>query len=89
MRKAWIKNGYVQDICPAEFDPVYAYGEEIGANYVTDVPDNVSNGWTFDGTNFAPPPEFVIEQIVATIEPTKEQLLTELQILTAKINALS
>ena len=43
-------------------------------------------GWTFDGTNFAPPPE--PEPIVAPAEPTKEQLLAELQALTAKINAL-
>ena len=41
-------------------------------------------GWTFDGTNFTPPPE----PIVVSTEPTKEQLMAELAALTAKINAL-
>lgn len=43
-------------------------------------------GWTFDGTNFAPPPE--PEPIVTPTELTKEQLMAELAALTAKIQAL-
>lgn len=42
-------------------------------------------GWKFDGSTFTAP-EPVVESI--TSNPTKEQLLAELQALTAKINSL-
>jgi hypothetical protein len=92
MRKAWIKGGFVQDICPAEFDPIFAYGEEIGSNYVTDVPDDVGNGWqlnehgTWVAPNFAAPPEPT--PIPAPAAPTKEELLAQLQAIQAQIQAL-
>jgi hypothetical protein len=43
-------------------------------------------GWTFDGTNFAPPPEPT--PIVAPAAPTKEELLAQLQAIQAQIQAL-
>jgi hypothetical protein len=42
-------------------------------------------GWTYANGVFTAPPEL---EIVAPVAPTKEQLLAELQVLTAKINAL-
>lgn len=43
-------------------------------------------GWLFDGQTFTNPTPPVVEPTPAA--PTKEQLLAELQALTAKINAL-
>ena len=42
-------------------------------------------GWTYANGAFTEPPE---PEVVAPPAPTKEQLLAELQALTAKINAL-
>jgi len=42
-------------------------------------------GWTFDGTNFTPPPA---PEVTVLPSPTKEELMAELAALTAKINAL-
>jgi hypothetical protein len=91
MRKAWIKNGFVQDICPSELDPVFAYGAEIGANYNTEVPDEVGNGWkqNGDGTWEAPVVSTGVEQTPEPAPaPTKEELLAQLQVIQAQIQAL-
>lgn len=42
-------------------------------------------GWTYANGVFTAPPE---PEIVTPSNPTKEELLAELQVLTAKINAL-
>jgi hypothetical protein len=83
MRFAYINNGIVYDSIMVRPESVF------NANYASqfvEVPEEVRSGWTFDGTNFAPSPES--KPIVAPAEPTKEELLAELQALTAKINAL-
>jgi len=43
-------------------------------------------GWTYANGVFTPPPE---PEVVAPPAPTKEELLAELQVLTAKIQALA
>lgn len=83
MRFAYIENGIVYDSIMVR--PESVFNAQYAAQFV-EVPEEVRSGWTFDGTNFAPPPEPT--PIVASAEPTKEQLLAELQALTAKINAL-
>jgi hypothetical protein len=57
------------------------------ASLFVEVPEEVRSGWTFDGTNFAPPPE--LQTIVEPTEPTKEELLAQLQTLTQKIQSLA
>ena len=47
-------------------------------------PDNCTTQWTYVNGQFVEP-EVIVESV---IEPTKEQLLAELQTLTAKIQAL-
>jgi len=50
-----------------------------------ELPNEVEIGWTYDGVNATPPEPVVIEQPPA---PTKEQLLAQLQALTAQIQTI-
>lgn len=50
---ARIQDGVVTDL--RSDSPVGCFTDNIVAEFVT-VPDTVQNGWSFDGTNFAPPP---------------------------------
>jgi hypothetical protein len=83
MRFAYINNGMVYD--SIESRPESVFYPEYAAQFV-EVPDEVRSGWTFDGTNFAPPPEPT--PIPAPAAPTKEQLLAQLQAIQAQIQAL-
>jgi len=83
MRFAYINNGIVYDSIMVR--PESIFYPDYASQFV-EVPEEVRSGWTFDGTNFAPPPEPT--PIVASAEPTKEELLAQVQALTAKINAL-
>ena len=51
-----------------------------------EAPEGTGIGWLYNGQNFTDPTPPVV--IAPTPAPTKEQLLAELQALTAKINAL-
>ena len=83
MRFAYINNGMVYD--SVEVRPESVFNAGYAAQFV-EVPDEVRSGWRFDGSNFIePPPPAPIERLA---EPTKEELLAELQALTAKIQAL-
>jgi hypothetical protein len=42
MKKAWIENGVIRDICPG--DPNELYRPEVSELYSADVPDNAANG---------------------------------------------
>lgn len=44
MKKAWIENDTVRDICPG--NPAECYHPDIAAHYNTDVPDDTVNGAT-------------------------------------------
>ncbi len=83
MRFAYINNGNVYDCYEVRpetiFNPTYA-------SQFVEVPEEVRSGWRFDGTNFAPPPE--PEPTVTPAEPTKEELLAQLQAIQAQIQAL-
>ena len=83
MRFAYISNGIVYDSIMVRPESVF------NANYASqfvEVPDEVRSGWTFDGTNFAPPPE--PEPIIPPVEPTKAELLAQLNAIAAQIQAL-
>lgn len=83
MRFAYINNGVVYDSIMVR--PESVFGEHYASQFV-EVPEEVRSGWTFDGTNFAPPPE--PEPTVTPAEPTKEELLVQLNELSAQIQAL-
>jgi len=78
MKYAIIAKGIVTNIAVA--DPEFA--AEHGW---IECPEGVDIGWSFDGQTATPPVE--IPQPEPT-PPTKEELLAQLQVLTAKINAL-
>jgi hypothetical protein len=84
MRFAYIENGIVYDSIMVR--PESVFYPDYASKFV-EVPDEVRSGWKFDGTNFAAPPE--PEQIVEPTEPTKEELLAQLQTLTQQIQALT
>jgi len=83
MRFAYINNGVVYDSIMVR--PESVFNAQYAALFV-EVPDEVRSGWTFDGTNFAPPPE--PEPIPAPAEPTKEELLAQINAIAAQIQAL-
>lgn len=84
MRFAYIENGIVYDSIMVRPETVF-YPHY--ASLFVEVPEEVRSGWRFDGTNFAPPPE--PKPIVEPTEPTKEELLAQLQSLTEKIQSLT
>jgi hypothetical protein len=76
MRYAIIKNGVVDNVVLADAE----FASEQGW---VECPD-ASPGWNYDGTNFIKP-----DPIPETVpQVTKEELLAQLQALTAKIEAL-
>jgi hypothetical protein len=83
MRFAYINNGVVYDSIMVR--PESVFGEHYASQFI-EVPEEVRSGWTFDGTNFAPPPD--PEPTVTPAEPTKEELLAQLQAIQAQILAL-
>jgi len=84
MRYAYIDNGIVYD--SIEVKPESIFYPDYASKFV-EVPDEVRSGWLFDGTTFSAPPE--PEPIVLPTEPTKEELLAQLQELQAKIQSLT
>jgi len=83
MRFAYINDGMVYDSIEVRPETIFNLGY---ASLFVEVPDEVRSGWSFDGTNFAPPPE--PDPIPEPAAPTKEELMAELAALTAKIQAL-
>ena len=77
-RFAIIESGVVANV-------VVADAELASQNGWVACPD-AGPGWTYADGVFTEPPE--PEPIAAPAKPTKEELLAELQALTAKINAL-
>jgi hypothetical protein len=81
MKKAWIENGVIRDICPG--DPDELYRPEVAELYNTDVPDEAENGdaWV-DGALVKRPaaPETAPESIShqaqrSTVSPVEFKLL--------------
>lgn len=55
MKKAWIENDIIRDVCPG--NPAECYTPDIAAHYSTEVPDEVQNGWIKDGDTWVAPPQ--------------------------------
>jgi hypothetical protein len=80
----FIVDGVVDNVIIAEED----FASQQG---LVEVPDYVNGeacgrGWLYDGTTFTKPAE--IDVPVASTEPTKDELLVQLNALAAKIQAL-
>ena len=83
MNYAKIENGLITNIIVADADFATEHGLIEYPTYI----DNkaVSIGWKYDGVTFTEPDPVSTPVI---IEPTKEELLAQLAVLSAKINAL-
>lgn len=54
MKKAWVENGNIRDVCPG--NPLELYHPDIAKFYETDVPDDAQNGWIFENGQWVVPP---------------------------------
>lgn len=79
MRKAWIENDRIRDICPG--DPAELYHPDVAAFYTTDVPDDAANGdgW-IDGQLVKPEPPAPVdppapEVVYPKVSPVEFMLL--------------
>jgi hypothetical protein len=68
MKKAWIENGVIRDICPGE--PTELYRPEIAELYSTDVPDEAENGdgWSDGALVKRPAPEPAQAPIITPVQ---------------------
>lgn len=82
MKYVYIENGVVVD--RVQVDPFTVFYPEYASRFIQ-APEEVDHFWTYDGEKFSPP---VVQEVVEPPKPTKEQLLAELEALTAKIKAL-
>lgn len=85
MKKAWVENNRVRDICLG--DPVECYQPDIAQFYSTEVGDDVQIGATWDGhqwVNLAPPePEPLPPALIPIIGPIAFQMLFSVEELVA------
>lgn len=84
MNYAKIENGVITNVIVADADFASEHGLVEFPTYISD--KAVGTGWKYDGANFIEPDPVVAPVVTA---PTKEELLAELQALTAKIQALA
>jgi len=82
MRYAYVAHGVVQEAWSR--DPFELFDAGYARLFVA-CPDEVQQFWTFDGTTWAAP---VPATVIPTPQPTKAELLAQLQALQAQINAL-
>jgi hypothetical protein len=82
MKYVFLTNGVVTD--QAQVDPSTIFYPDYALQFIQ-APDEVTHGWTYDGTTFSAP---VVVEPTAPPAPTKEELMAELAALTAKIQAL-
>lgn len=76
MKKAWVENNVIRDICQG--DPAECYHPDVAIHYATDVPDTAENGWILvDGTWEAPPVGTPFEPVTIypSVSPVEFQLL--------------
>ena len=84
MNYAKIENGVITNIIVADADFATEHGLVEFPTYINN--EAVGIRWKYDGTNFTEPDPVAAPVVVA---PTKEELIAELAVLTAKIQALS
>jgi len=83
MSYAKIENGVITNTIVADADFAAEHGLIEFPTYIGN--KAVGIGWKYDGTTFTEPDPVVAPVVIA---PSKEQLLAELQALTAKIQSL-
>ncbi len=82
MKYVFITNGVVTD--QAQIDPFKVFQADYAKQFI-EAPDEVTHWWTYaDGVFTAP----VVVEPTPTPAPTKEQLLAQLNALSAQIQAL-
>jgi hypothetical protein len=82
MRYAFVNHGVVQEAWSR--DPFELFDAGYAALFIT-CPDEVEQGWIYDGSTWAAPAPTPLLQ---SPKPTKEELLAQLQALHAQIMAL-
>jgi hypothetical protein len=81
----YFENGIVTD--RVRVDPFTIFSEQYAEKFI-EAPDGVEPGWLYDGTTFSAPPAPIVPEVIAPAAPTKEELLAQVQALTAQIQAL-
>lgn len=78
MSWAYVKEGVVVD--RVRVDPITIFRADYAALFIL-APDDVDHGWTFDGVNFAPPPqpsaEELLAQSIASARALRDALLAQ------------
>jgi len=82
----YVENGTVKD--RVRVDPFTVFRSAYAEQFI-EAPDGVEPDWLYDGTTFTAPPAPVVPEIVTPLAPTKEELLAQVQALTAQIQALA
>jgi hypothetical protein len=81
----YVENGVVRD--RVRVDPFTVFQSAYAKKFI-EAPDGTEPGWLYDGTTLTPPPTPVVPEVVAPPAPTKEELLAQLNALSAQIQAL-
>lgn len=82
MNFVYIQNGVVID--KTQIPPENVFYEPYASKFI-EAPDEVTHGWIYDGEKFKEPP--IMEEVTIP-PPTKEDLLAQVQALTAQIQEL-
>ena len=82
----YVENGVVKD--KARVLPETIFAAPYASQFIQ-APEEVTRGWLYDGTTFTAPPAPIVPEIVTPLAPTKEELLAQVQALTAQIQALA
>lgn len=81
----YVKNGVVVD--KAQIPPEKVFSQSYASQFI-EAPDEVKDGWLYDGTTFTAPPVPEIPEVVTPTTPTKEELLAQLNAIASQIQAL-
>ena len=72
MKKAWVENGTIRDICQG--DPFALYHPDVAKFYATGVPDEAENGWVLENGAWRAP------QVVAMSSASAPELTASLKV---------
>jgi hypothetical protein len=86
MRYVYIIGSEVVDV--VKVDPYSVFSEEYAAKFI-EAPDEVTTLYTFDGVNFIPPPVQEPIDTTSPVQPTKEELLAQINALMQQVQQLT
>lgn len=69
MKKAWVENTIIRDVCPGS--PEELYHPDVAALYTSDVPDDAANGDTWDGVTLTKPEVVIPTPVEPVVVPPK------------------